>query len=204
MEVTMVQRIDSKKSRIYLDQEFAFILYQKEILSCKIKEGSDLSKETYEKILKEIVLRRAKLRCVNLLKGMDRTEFQLRQKLMQGESPESIIDEAIAYVKGYRYIDDGRYARKYVECFSEKKSRQQMAQDMMKKGIPRSLVEEAFKEHGPIDEEMQIRTWIQKKKFDVHNANQKEYQKFYSFLARRGFSSESIKKVCREKFSDNE
>ena len=66
-----------------------------------ISEGAELSEEQYKKILEETILRRAKMRCLNLLKTMDRTEIQLRQKLKQGEYPEEIIERAIEYVKGY-------------------------------------------------------------------------------------------------------
>ena len=204
MEVTMVEPLNGKKSRVYVDYEFAFVLYQKEISACEIREGGSISREKYETILKEIVLRRAKLRCTVEKLRMDRTEFQLRQKLKEGEYPQSVIDEAVAYVKGYRYIDDSRYAKRYVACFREKKSRRQIEQEMMRKGIARSAIEEALAEQEPADEETQIRKWAKKKGFDARCADQKERQRFYGFLARRGFSAECIKKVCAENFCDNE
>lgn len=198
MYITLVEPVNSKKQRVYIDHEFAFILYNRELALYHIREGAEISEEQYSKILEEIVLRRAKLRCLNLLKTMDRTEFELRQKLSQGEYPADIIEQAISYVKGYHYVDDERYARQYVECFSEKKSRHQLEQELRKRGVSRANTEKAFEEIAPIDECRQIRKWIEKKRFDVRNADQKEYQKFYAFLMRRGFSFESIRRVCEE------
>ena len=75
--------------------------------------------------------KRAKLRCMHLLERRDYTEKQLRDKLRLGKTqyPPEIIDEAIAYVKAYHYVDDARYARQYVECMKVKKSRRQIEQE---------------------------------------------------------------------------
>lgn len=197
MYVTLTEPVNSKKSRIYLDQEFAFILYRQEMMSYHISEGAEISEEQYRKILEETILRRAKLRCLNLLKTMDRTETQLRQKLKQGEYPEEIIERAIEYVKGYRYVDDGRYARQYVHCFCEKKSRYQIIQELMRRGIERETIEQALEENPDIDETEQIQKWMEKRKFDPENADVRERQRFYGFLMRRGFSAESIRKALR-------
>ncbi|MDO4453268.1 MAG: regulatory protein RecX [Eubacteriales bacterium] len=197
MYVTLTEPVDSKKSRIYLDQEFAFILYRQEMISYHISEGAEISEEQYRKILEETILRRAKLRCLNLLKTMDRTETQLRQKLKQGEYPEEIIERAIEYVKGYRYVDDERYARQYVHCFCEKKSRYQIIQELMRRGIERETIEQALEENPDIDETEQIQKWMEKRKFDPENADVRERQRFYGFLMRRGFSAESIRKALR-------
>lgn len=204
MYVTLVEPVNSKKERVYIDQQFAFILYHRESAAYHIKEGMEISEEQYKKILEETVLRRAKLRCLNLLKTMDRTELQLRQKLSQGEYPDEIIDQAISYVKGYHYVDDERYAKQYVECFCEKKSHHQIEQELRKRGVSRDNIDKGFEEISPIDECRQIRKWIEKKKFDVRNADQKEYQKFYAFLMRRGFAFESIRKVCQEEIHQSE
>ena len=197
MYVTGIEAVNSKKSRVYLDQEFAFILYRREISIYQIREGSEISDEQYRKILDETILRRAKLRCMNLLKTMDRTEAQLRQKLKQGEYPDEIIERAIEYVKGYRYVDDERYARQYVQCFCEKKSRYQMIQELMRRGIGKEIIDQAFDEIPEINEVEQIQKWMEKRKFDPENADRKEQQRFYGFLMRRGFSAESIRKALR-------
>ena len=46
---------------------------------------------------------------------MDRTEAQLREKLLQAEFSPELVEEAVAYVKSFGYIDDERYVRNYIE-----------------------------------------------------------------------------------------
>lgn len=44
-------------------------------------------------------LRQAKLKALRLLERMDRTEAQLREKLLQAEFDSEMVEKAIAYVK---------------------------------------------------------------------------------------------------------
>ena len=57
--------------------------------------------------------KRAKHRALYLLERADRTEQELRSKLEKTYEPE-IVEEAIAYVRQYHYIDDKRYAVNYL------------------------------------------------------------------------------------------
>ena len=89
------------------------------------------------------MLKRAKLRCMHLLEKRDYTEKELRQKLENGktEYTEEQIDGAIAYVKSFRYVDDGRYACKYIEAMQSRKSRRQIEQELYQKGVDRELIQ---------------------------------------------------------------
>ena len=86
--------------------------------------------------------KRAKLRCMNLLKARAYTEKQLRDKLLQGEYTEKLIDVAIGYVKSYGYIDDRKYAEDYIAYHMENKNRKRMELDLYRKGIDRKLIGE--------------------------------------------------------------
>ena len=138
--------------------------------------------------------KRAKLRWMHLLERRDYTEKQLRDKLRLGKTqyPPEIIDEAIAYVKGYRYVDDARYARQYVECMKVKKSRRQIEQELYLRGVERSLVEAAFEESESVPEEELIRGWMEKRHYQPESADEAEKRRMYAFLARKGFSGAAI------------
>ena len=110
MLVTQVTELSKSRSKVYIDQEFAFVLYKGELRLYHIKEGQQLSEEDYRTIMQEVLPKRAKLRAMNLLQGREYTTAQLRTKLQQGFYPTEIIEQAIAYVAGFHYIDDLRYA----------------------------------------------------------------------------------------------
>ena len=106
MLVTQVTELSKSRSKVYIDQEFAFVLYKGELRLYHIKEGQQLSEEDYRTIMQEVLPKRAKLRAMNLLQGREYTTAQLRTKLQQGFYPAEIIEQAIAYVAGFHYIDD--------------------------------------------------------------------------------------------------
>ena len=110
MLVTQVTELSKSRSKVYIDQEFAFVLYKGELRLYHIKESEELRPEDYRTIMQEVLPKRAKLRAMNLLQGREYTTSQLRTKLQQGYYPPEIIEQAIEYVAGFHYIDDLRYA----------------------------------------------------------------------------------------------
>ena len=108
--VTEYESLGKGKLRVRFDNEAELILYRGEAKQWKLREEAEISEEDYQKLLTEVVGKRAKKRAMHLLERMDRTEKQLRDKLEDGKYPQVCIDEAIAYVRKYHYIDDYRYA----------------------------------------------------------------------------------------------
>ncbi len=198
MTVTQVAEASGSRRRVYLDGQFAFLLYQGELRRFHIEEGQELSEESYQCIMTQILPKRAKLRSMNLLRSKAYTRRQLEDKLRQGEYPQACIEEALSYVESYGYIDDGRYARDFIEAHLQDKSRSRIKTDLMKKGIDKDTIQEAFEALGALgveqDEMELILTLLRKKKYRPDTATKQEQQKMYGFLYRRGFPSDLI---CR-------
>ena len=49
------QPVDKKKCKVFLGEDFAFVLYKSEAARFHIEEENDLSEQTYEKIKEEIL-----------------------------------------------------------------------------------------------------------------------------------------------------
>ena len=122
MTVTNVETVGKSKYKIYVDEQFAFVLHKGELSHYKIAVNEEITADVYERIMKEVIAKRAKLRALHLLNAMGRTEEQLREKLRQGEYSDDIIEEAISYVKSFGYINDEEYARSFIAGRKEKKS----------------------------------------------------------------------------------
>ena len=201
MTVTGIEEISQSRCRIYVDGNFAFVLYKGEIRLYKIREQEEISEETYRKITEEVLVKRAKLRCMNLLKSRPYTEYQLREKLRQGEYSQEIQDIAITYVKSFGYVDDVQYAKDYALSQTETKSRRAISESLMGKGIAKEIVEEVFadlEEDGNMSDERKLaEKWMEKKKFSPEKADYKEQQKMAAFLYRKGIPMEVIRKAIR-------
>lgn len=193
MIVERIERLDKGKRRIRLDNGASFSLYGKEANSYGLEPEADLDKEQYQAILEEVLIPRAKRRAMHLLERMDRTEAQLREKLKANEYPPEAIDEAVDYVKGYRYIDDFRYACNYIRYRMESQSCRQLTAALYQKGVSRELVQQALEEeYKEEDESPKILKWMEKKHYDAGQADTKQKQRMYQFLMRKGFCSEDI------------
>lgn len=149
------------------------------------------------------IARKAKLRAVHLLEYRDRTEKDMRRKLQQGGYTEDIIDETIEYLKSYGYLDDKRYAARYLASRLEQKGRRRLFQELRQKGVLASVIEEAWDElcqEGEIreNETGSIGRLVEQKTGGRTDLSLKEYRRLTNFLARRGFSWEDISSVFQE------
>lgn len=192
MHVDRIEPLDRRRSKIFLDGEFAFALYNREIRRYRIEEGREMERPLYEEILREIVCRRARERALYLLRDMDRTEHELRARLKRGWYPEPAIEETMAFLKEYHYVDDLAYARSYVEARGGKKSRAQLMQSLWRKGIDRALAEELYEEIRP-DTADQIQKLLRKKGYTGQELSWEEKEKLAAYLMRRGFSWEEAR-----------
>ena len=109
MYVTKIEPVTKTKYKVFIDGQFAFVLYKGELSRYHIAQDTEVDERLVSQILSEIVLKRAKLRAMHLLTDMDRTESQLRTKLKQGLYPDDIIEQAMAYVKSLGYVEDENY-----------------------------------------------------------------------------------------------
>lgn len=201
MLVTQIVELSKSRSKVYIEQEFAFVLYKGELRLYHIREGEEIAKQDYRTILEEVLPKRAKIRAMNLLKGREYTTAQLRSKLLQGYYPEPIVQQALDYVASFHYTDDLRYAVGYITCHETTKSRKRLEMDLLKKGIEKETIEAAWRQWeeqgGSRDEAAMIRRLLEKKHYDPAETDYRKQQKMYTFLLRKGFSGEQIRHVMQ-------
>lgn len=162
-----------------------------------LEEGGWIPDELYQKILSEFIGVRAKKRALLLLEQMDRTSHQLREKLMRSGYPQECVEQALLYVEQYHYIDDFRYAKNYISYHQQKKSRQKLKMNLLQKGVPKDMAEQALAEALLTDERGKIGALLQKRGYDAETADRREQRRTYQFLLRHGFRCEDILAVMR-------
>jgi len=194
MVILEIKRQKKGKLLVRTDEVGTFPIYEKEAAAFHIEEGAELAEGEWERLCTEILSKRAKKRALHLLEQMDRTEFQLRQKLKGDHYPDFLVDEAVEYVKSYHYIDDLRYAESYLRYQQEKKSRLQMKNTLLKRGVPADLIDQAFEEEYVADEGELIARILEKRGYDPEKAGPDEKRRTYQYLLRRGFSVSEIRR----------
>ena len=68
--VTKIEEHDKKRCKIYLNEEFAFLLYKGELSEYKIVQGNIITDDIYNKITEETLLKRAKKRSLNFSRSL--------------------------------------------------------------------------------------------------------------------------------------
>ena len=198
MLVTKIEAVTKTKYKVFLDEQFAFVLYKGELSRYYIKEEAEVTPEVYAKIREEVVLKRAKLRVMHLLQDMDRSEEQLRLKLKQSLYTEDIIEAALQYVKSFGYIDDSNYARRFVESRKKTKSKKEIYAALCQKGIDKYTIQEALELcYTDVDEKDAIQKLIEKKHVEIDNMSDKEKKKICEYLMRKGFRYDDICRVIQ-------
>lgn len=198
MRVTKIEPVTKTRYKVFLDGQFAFVLYKGELSRYQIALDVEVKKDTVDRILEETVLKRAKLRAMHLLTDMDRTESQLRTKLKQGLYPDEIVEQALNYVKSFGYVEDENYAKRFVDSKKSVKSRKEIYAALCQKGIAKETIERAmeacYEEEG---EQEAIRRILEKKHFFDKQATEVERTKIYGYLMRKGFRCEDIRQVIQ-------
>ncbi|MCR5256061.1 MAG: recombination regulator RecX [Acetatifactor sp.] len=196
MEITGIEDFKSGRYKIHIDNEFAFVLYKGELHKYGIKEGNTISEEVYDEIVGEVLVKRAKLRAMNLLTKRDYTTGKLREKLREGLYPPSVIEKAIEYVTGFHYLDDYRYAYTFLSDHCNDKTLMRMKSDLAAKGIKKDVFEKALLDWqdngGFVDEDAMIQNILRKRGYMAKKGDEKEYRRIYGLLMRNGFSADSI------------
>lgn len=194
-----IEQLEKGRRRVRLDNGMELLLYKGEVRAEGLESGMEVSEELYDKLIYEIVGKRAKKRALHLLERQDRTEYQLREKLRQGGYPQEAVEEAVAYVMSYHYVDDLRYACHYIRCQKEKKSIRRLRQDLLQRGVAEAVIEQALSQEGDEDETEAIRLLLEKKGYREDMTKQ-EAGRIYQFLLRRGYRSSDILHVMRSEY----
>ena len=194
MQIQEIIRGKKGKLTIRLEEGLSFPIYEKEAAKSRMTEGGFLSDQDWNEICTEILEKRAKRRALYILQRMERTEYQLRKKLQENGYPEEIVQCAIDYVKSFHYVDDYRYACTYIRYHQSDKSRLQLKMKLYERGVASELIEQALEDEYSAAEEQLIDRLLEKKHYDADIMDQKEKQKIYQYLMRRGFRSESIRR----------
>lgn len=177
--------------KIKLQDTTEFLLYPSEIKKYHLTEDMLLEKSVLDEIM-QILYRRAKERALYLLDRSYRTERQIQDKLRAGLYPPQVISQVLSYLKEYHLVDDYRYAQMYIDYKRNKKSRRQMVQDLLFKGISKEVVESAFEDSDFTDGDS-LSCFIQKGKQRYDLSDKKAVQKFYRYLLSKGYSYDDVR-----------
>ena len=138
------------------------------------------------------------LRALNLLARRDHSIAELKRKLAARGFPDIQVVDALERLSRQGYLDDRRFAERWAESALRggKGFGVRLLLELQRRGVDRETAAEvvagASSEHG----ELQLLAAVVAKRFsafDPVSAAQKERQRVYAYLQRRGFSLSAIR-----------
>ena len=131
-------------------------------------------------------------RAMRLLAQRDHSETELRRKLAAQDVSEEDVEQAIAYCHEHHWLDDRRFAERYLVMRSQKGyGVQRIQQELGMKGIACELIHDAFAS-SDIDWCALAKQTAHRKFGQTLPQEWKEKAKVQRFLLYRGFFQEEI------------
>lgn len=196
MIISRLEEIGKKQVRLFFDEEKYCLLYHNEIRRLGLREQEEVDQKVFAE-LNALLLHRAKLKAMSLLKYQDRTKKELKERLARLEFPEFIIEDAVSYVESFGYINDEAYIRRYMEYKAPSKSRLQIQRELQQKGVSIPLLESVWEEYEYQEEDI-LEEQLQKRIRQKGPVTDGNFQKNYGYFARKGFSSNLILNLLKK------
>lgn len=134
---------------------------------------------------------------LKILSRRDHSEHELRQKLYQKDYKNEEIDQVIARLVPYGYINDTKFAKNLFEKYlrSNKYSFNVIIGKLKQHGIADVIIKNVTTDHNS-EEEWQSALKLALNRFKALDDTNRE--KIYRFLGTRGFSTTTIHKVFEQ------
>ena len=139
---------------------------------------------------------------MNYLAGRDRSVHEMRQKLQGMQFDADLVEQVIADFERLHLVDDRAFARRWVEVRVEGRGAgpAKLAQDLWRKGIERSIVDEVLEEFADAlgSAEKAVELLRKKSRRYAGLGAQKAQRRMYDFLARRGYKEDVVTKAVKQ------
>ncbi|MBM3322918.1 hypothetical protein FJY69_05530 [candidate division WOR-3 bacterium] len=201
MRITALQpqRGNKRRVSVFLDGRFLFGLSQDTVAAAGLREGVEIDRAKLERIAREEQSYQARNYAFLLLSYKARTTAELSQRLTRKGFPPETIRETLDRLAELGMVNDEGYARQFVQdrISIGHKGRWRVRQELVKRGISREQAEAAL---AQAPDELAAARAVTGKYLERNRRLEPAVLKrrLYAFLARRGFSPDTIQQVLDE------
>ncbi len=146
---------------------------------------------------------------LRLLSFRERSEKELKSRMKLAGYEDDVMERTLKKVKEMGYLDDDRFARRFVESGRSKGfGKYRLQSGLKEKGIDEETVKQLL---APVSDEEELRQaclLLQRKikEGDRGFIQRKEFEKYQRFLLRKGYSyfiaSKALKKIFKDSCFD--
>ena len=194
------QKRNKDRVNVYLDGAFAFGLTAVEAVQLHV--GQTLTSDEIAQLQLKDGVERAYERALNYLSYRPRSEAEVRRNLREKDVEDLVIDEVIERLARAGLLDDGEFARYWVENRARFNPRglRGLRYELRRRGVSRDDIERALDKFD-----------VEAAACKVANAGARRFsqetprdfrRKLKAYMARRGFSYALIKPLVEEKLEE--
>jgi regulatory protein len=196
------QKRNVERVNIFLDGRYAFSMTL--TAAANLTVGQTLTEQQQANLEREAELSKAVEKAVRFVSYRPRSETELRQHLRRKQLDDALIEEVIARLRRYNYLNDDEFAAYWVEQRETFKPRSPMAlrQELRQKGVDSETIDRAVDD---IDELDAARRAAEKRLNQLARLPYDQFRaKLGGYLQRRGFSYGVIREVIQESWDERE
>ena len=140
---------------------------------------------------------------IKLISLRKRSVLEITKRLRQKKFKEEIIEETLATLNSYSYLNDEEFAEAYLNDRLNFNPRGSflIKKELQEKGIAEQIINKKIAELLPVEKEIELAQKAAGQKLKTLNKDldkQKVYQKINAYLQSKGYSSDIIRKVLEK------
>ncbi len=200
-DIKVQKKYPSRRS-IFLDGRFFCGVSEDVAVKFHLERGMEIDEDELKRLLYEEELSKAKSYVYRILARRMYTIREIRDKLVERGYVGKIIEDVIATLERYGYLNDRTYAQEWIESRMRSKPKGKIAlrQELERKGIDRSIIEDALSQVFDQSKETEMAMDLAFRKIRSYQADDPvaAKRKLQAFLLRRGFDFETVKDVIEQ------
>lgn len=194
--VTLQQK-NPQRMNIYLDGEYAFGLSR--IVAAWLEVGQELSEEKVASLLAEDAIEVAYQKALHFLGYRPRSSAEVRQNLTKRGISDDLVEQTVTRLQQAGLVNDQEFASAWVENRNtfQPRSRSALRMELHRKGLNDEVIQPVLDEQ--VEEPALARVAARKYAHRLAGLEWPEFRrKLGGFLARRGFSYDTLTPVVSE------
>lgn len=200
-DIQVQKKYPSRRS-IFLDGRFFCGVNEDVAVKFHLERGMEIDEDKLKELLYEEELSKAKSYVYRILARRMYTTKEIRDKLVERGYVGKIIEDVIATLERYGYLNDKTYAEEWIESRMRSKPKGKIAlrRELGRKGIEESIIEDALSQAFDQSKEAEMALDLACRKVRSYNVDDPvaAKRKLQSFLLRRGFDFETVKDVIEQ------
>lgn len=198
MRITALQpqRRNKRRVSVFLDGNFLFGLSSETVAALGLRIGMEVDRDRLDDIAREEQQYQALQYAFLLLSYKARTTAELKQRLGRKGFPPEIISRIMQRLSELKMVDDAGFARRFTEdrMTIGHKGKWRVRGELLKRGVAKEHIEDAM---ATAPDERAAAREVAEKYLGRNRRLEPDVLKrrLYAFLARRGFSPDTIRQV---------